>query len=1196
MELEEKFEKAKYNIDELRLIEAELQHRSTNRAHRLLHATLAGIANHSYEPAPEGIIPTSLEESAPQSQEAPITSQIEMPLTESESIRPEKSDDNSLPKLFSYTARASRIQPEQPNEPEAILASWSALEALSPQTYKRPEDLGSGDPRIVAKFNIDKVPWNPRERSKPKYKLFYQIILGSISMQEATEHLMDVFGADEEKSRRSREKAAIAAILVDQDGILVDENGISISSFAWALPLALEKQLEDLGNWPGVESEVLGKLENILRRHDTAGKPIPLDNTVIAQAYDWLTKSFGLKQNFVEPPAFALRIYHYFKAKNPPEPNLLNSFYLGDLAKASALARGNSLPKGLSDYLGINPPESTKDLLKDLDSLEETVAPKLIPHARWVSSGGYPLVMLQQSAVNLVESELNEKSGILSVNGPPGTGKTTLLRDVVAGRVLDRAEAMASFTDPNKAFTPSGQKMAAGGRAFFHLYELDAKLKGHEMLVASSNNKAVENVSRELPDRKALGKQAGNYSYFKSLSDNVFNPDSQDENTEEIEPIDTWGIIAAVLGNSKNRFNFQQNFWWHDDFGFRLYLKAAKGDEVLKEIKDPKTGKVIKKVPPAILLKEKPPIPKQAAGNWSKARRHFLSLKEEVRVETEKLDVVRKDCLELNRHRKHLKNIGMEHAELESQETKVCEEIGEISSALSNSRSQLGSCQSQLNTHRYKRPGFFARMFRTQRWKSWSNAEKPYLEAMKKAASECSEIEARLGRTKRTQEQLRQSLLTSKHELEKTNATIDTLTAEIDVYREALDNRVVDRVFFEQGHDIWNLSAPWLPDNLHRKREELFLAALDLHRAFIDVTAQKILHNLSVLMDAFSDTPKDEAKRKLLGDMWSTLFLVTPVISTTFASVDRMLGALPNESLGWLLIDEAGQALPQAAVGAIMRAKRSVVVGDPLQIPPVVSLPEQLVDRICDYFKIDKSDWAAPEASAQTLADKASTYQASFHSDQGPRNVGIPLLVHRRCMDPMFTISNNIAYDGQMVHAAVASDENVIGDVLGKSKWLDIDGDAANKWCQDEGEKVIEMLRQLADAELKDPDIFIITPFRIVAEEMRRMLRDHQDLFSRFGVKLDDWIYDRVGTIHTVQGREADSVILLLGAPKDEQQGARNWAGAMPNIFNVAVSRAKQNLYVVGSHSAWFGAGYAREMAMSLEISSSFDCGQEAAN
>lgn len=48
--------------------------------------------------------------------------------------------------------------------------------------------------------------------------------------------------------------------------------------------------------------------------------------------------------------------------------------------------------------------------------------------------------------------------------------------------------------------------------------------------------------------------------------------------------------------------------------------------------------------------------------------------------------------------------------------------------------------------------------------------------------------------------------------------------------------------------------------------------------------------------------------------------------------------------------------------------------------------------------------------------------------------------------------------------------------------------------------------------------------------------------------------------------------MLLLGAPKASQQRAHQWAASPPNIINVAVSRAKQNLYVIGS-AAWAGAG-----------------------
>src|SRR5260370_11776610 len=164
--------------------------------------------------------------------------------------------------------------------------------------------------------------------------------------------------------------------------------------------------------------------------------------------------------------------------------------------------------------------------------------------------------MLQKAAVNLSRSELGGKEGILAINGPPGTGKTTLLRDVVAMCVLDRASAMASFDDPEKAFTKTAERVPAGDRGFYNYHSLSASLKGHEVIVASSNNKAVENVSKELPATKAIGVSPEDLNYFKSISDAVHGPSKWDEADGDetgVDPVETWGLIAAVFGNKANR-------------------------------------------------------------------------------------------------------------------------------------------------------------------------------------------------------------------------------------------------------------------------------------------------------------------------------------------------------------------------------------------------------------------------------------------------------------------------------------------------------------------------------------------------------------------------------------------------------------------------------------------------------------------
>ena len=106
--------------------------------------------------------------------------------------------------------------------PDAILSAWTAIEALSPQTYRRPEDLAAGDKRCFAPLAKDKLPWEDGERSRKNYRLYYLVVLGAIPMAKAAELLTAAFGENEEQTPRLREKAAIAAVLIDRNGMIED--------------------------------------------------------------------------------------------------------------------------------------------------------------------------------------------------------------------------------------------------------------------------------------------------------------------------------------------------------------------------------------------------------------------------------------------------------------------------------------------------------------------------------------------------------------------------------------------------------------------------------------------------------------------------------------------------------------------------------------------------------------------------------------------------------------------------------------------------------------------------------------------------------------------------------------------------------------------------------------------------------------
>lgn len=71
-------------------------------------------------------------------------------------------------------------------------------------------------------------------------------------------------------------------------------------------------------------------------------------------------------------------------------------------------------------------------------------------------------------------------------------------------------------------------------------------------------------------------------------------------------------------------------------------------------------------------------------------------------------------------------------------------------------------------------------------------------------------------------------------------------------------------------------------------------------------------------------------------------------------------------------MDESWSGSHQAAAGAIWRSKRAVIVGDPFQIEPVVTIPEQIINNISSYFGLDKTQ-IHTSLSVQSMADRAKS-------------------------------------------------------------------------------------------------------------------------------------------------------------------------------------------------------------------------------
>jgi hypothetical protein len=1064
-----------------------------------------------------------------------------------------------------------QIQPGREHSPETILRFWRAVELLSPQPLKGPRE-SRRDESIAVWQPGDPLPWqegHELRRRSPRAGTEWRhfVYLGVYDLALAVAELERHFGRDPDASGETAPgQACLAALMVTAAGRpLIDS--YTLSSLAWSLGRTRRPGPSSPEWLEGFDEAVETARDTFATRmalepDDEEGQRIQgfgfrvgtaLGPEALGKELQLLLRQVGWPSRAAELRAFALlRSAPVAKARkySTDDADVLNSFFIRDLGRTARTVAEGRAGKALASYLAAPASIAAQprvDVRSDTAAVARTLLPDRFPAGRWPAKDHHPLVLSQQLAVNLAISELAESGGILGVNGPPGTGKTTLLRDLVAAVVVRRADALAQLRAPEEAFGDVAGRWKSGSY-FRTLRALHPDLCGHEIVVASSNNGAVENVTREIPAEDAVDASwLEHHRYFAEVASDVIGRPA-------------WGLLAAALGNKQNRSRFVTDFWFGVGgaaAGSRDETPPAGGARPAA-VPAPKSGGGFLRLLQAAADAERP--------SWPAAVRRYRAACAAARRLAQERQAVADALAELPGLVSALAG-AVDQQRLATDRLQETRRIAaDRQAALGNASDHLRAMQGQLAAVQQARPGLLAillswgREFRE--WSAEARARRRLVDEAYRQLQDSRQASVRADGASALAERELAATTAERRDLENRRQAARQAIA---AFRRISEAVLPDDDFWARPPDETETRSPWVDDAWNRARAEVFLEALHLHEALVLGAPDLVRRNLLGAMDLLQGRLSEAAGRPAIRAAWSTLFLVVPVISTTFASFDRLFAHLHEEELGWLLIDEAGQAVPQAAAGAIARSRRVVVVGDPRQLEPVVTIPDTVVATLRRHFAI-ADIWQPNVISAQSLADRASRFGTHLEGQDGePEWVGTPLRAHRRCDEPMFSLANHIAYQGLMVHATPPTQD--LAD-WPASSWLDVvSSTSEGNWIPAEGD---EVLRLLASLPTDDPATHLacLSPFRHVVRGLKDTLAHH---FPRL----------HIGTVHTYQGKEQHAILLVLGGNVNAE-GPLDWAARRPNLLNVALTRAQRRVYVVGNRERWQSRAHFRELATSL--------------
>lgn len=235
-----------------------------------------------------------------------------------------------------------------------------------------------------------------------------------------------------------------------------------------------------------------------------------------------------------------------------------------------------------------------------------------------------------------------------------------------------------------------------------------------------------------------------------------------------------------------------------------------------------------------------------------------------------------------------------------------------------------------------------------------------------------------------------------------------------------------------------------------------------------------------------------------------------------------------------LIIDEAGQMTIPLALMSMINAKKIIFAGDYKQLPPIVSSEDIRDEMKQPVFQHLISD------------DNCTMLDISF-----------------RMCEPICNFVSELFYDGQLNpmkkgcgNAIINSNPLYSFDEPIIIHHVDDNGEQTS---DKEAEFISEMIENYIKQGLPASEIAVLSPFRAQAANVRRYIRKNE------GISEENRDLLAVDTIDKMQGQEREVIIFSLAAGNIDYMTEMADFLYNPNKLNVAFSRAKSKLIIVGN-------------------------------